>query len=40
LVVLNLFHQNISKKLAKKRATSKIWTKQGKPPPPSKKSIG
>jgi hypothetical protein len=28
LVVLNLFHQNILyKKLTKKRATSKIWTK-------------
>ncbi len=45
LVVLNLFHQNISKKLTKKRATSKIWMKVKKvnihpppPPPPPKET--
>ncbi len=34
------FHQNIKKKLTKKRATSKIWTKWKKvntPPPPQEK---
>jgi hypothetical protein len=39
--ILNIFHQNISKKLTKKRATSKIWTKLkkvNKHPPPHKKN--
>jgi hypothetical protein len=37
LAVLNLCHQNLSKKLSKKRAASKVWTKVikvNKPPPP------
>jgi hypothetical protein len=39
LVVVILFHQNIQKKLTKKKARSNLWTKEKKvnknlPPPP------